>query len=316
MSIFKYTTIVELREEGLTEATLTDARAAKLIARVSEEINGLTDQWFAPVAKRLFVDGNGGSLAMMDIPVLAVDDLEVLSSRSSDPGIARVGAVEPSYVIGLPSELPRFDDRFAMSSPFRPSTLIPDFTIDDRKIRSMTPFPNGVNNVRVDGIFGWLENRQVFETTLAAPLEPNASSCELVDASGIRRGHLITFIVGAGPNARTEFTAWVAYVEGNVVTFVDPATDLDVTLAVETTRVGDYGSVPAGIQQAALRLVNRQKTGIGTASFSEEEFFGRLKSEKTDNYQYTLAAAVEVTGDDLVNTLLNKFVKPPYVGLA
>jgi hypothetical protein len=316
VAVYKYTTIVELREEGITEAAVPDARAAKLIARVSEEVNGLTDQWFTPIAKRYQLDGGGGSLILCEIPVLKVDQLEVLSSRTKDPGIARVGAVEPSYVVGLPSELPTFDDRYSAASPFSPGTLAPDFTIDDRKIRALAPIPPGVNNVQVDGIFGWTENRQVFETVLAEALAPDATYCVVTDASGVRRGHVVSFTTGTGPGSRTEFTAWVLSVEGNKINFVDPAADLDVTLAADTTRVGDYGTVPAAIQQATIRLVNRQKSGVGTPGFSEEEFFGRLKREKTDNYEYQLAAQVEVTGDDLVNTLLNKYVRPPFVGLA
>lgn len=420
-SIFKYVTIADLRDEDIGVDVLSDARAIKLIARASQQINDLTDQWFVPQAKRLFLDGRGGPLLMAHVHALKVDALEILSGRTRDPGIARVGAMEPSYVIGLPSELPRFDDRQAISSPFRPSILAPDYTLDGRKIRALIPFPEGTNNVQIDGIFGWVHDIQDFETTLADQVDAAsvgaaravrhgsgsafgtivggetlsikvdggsaqpiaflagdttalkvserineslsgaaalvngsevdiasdskgtsssieivsgtslakightvgvtqgtngaATSCTLADASKVRPGHVLTFMSGTGPDNRTIYTAWVKSVSGNVVTFVDPAQDLDVNLPIDT-RVADYGCVPDGIRQAALRMVYRQRLGIGTQEFTDAEFHARLKGEKTDNYQYQLEpSTADVTGDDVTDAILSQFVRPPYIDM-
>lgn len=313
--VYKYATIQELRDENITAAQLSDARALKLIERVSREINELTEQWFVPIARRLVENGSGGHLLTLGIPVLRASALELVTDRTVVQGVARVGAVEPDPVYGLPSELPRFDDSQAFGRPFGFLAIAPDFAVDGRRLRSTTgAFPSGSQNIRIDGVFGWVEDAQDFKTALAVPFAPGDAEATLEDASGVRVGHVLAFISGAGASARTLYIAWVKAVAGNVVTLVDAADDLAAELPIGT-EASDFGAVPAGIERATVLLVNRAKDGIGSEEFSEEEFFGRLLSERTDNYEYRLREKPSVTGDDFVNGLLSQFVRPPFVGM-
>jgi hypothetical protein len=137
----------------------------------------------------------------------------------------------------------------------------------------------------------------------------SATTCLLVDASGVREGHVLSFMTGTGDTLRTIYTAWVKSVSGNTVTFVDPADDLDVTIPLGA-RVGDYGRVPATIEEAAILMVNRDKVGVGSPQFVAQDVADRIKGEKTDNYSYSLTSRAELTGSDSVNLLLNNYMKP------
>ena len=55
--IFRYLTIQDLRDNGILVADLSDVDALKLIEKVSQKVNELTDQWFSPVYLIEYIDG-------------------------------------------------------------------------------------------------------------------------------------------------------------------------------------------------------------------------------------------------------------------
>jgi hypothetical protein len=73
-----YTTIDEMREEGLTEKECNDTRLTKLITAASKYIDKVTGCFFEPRALTLYMDPPRGSVLRFNVPIISIDSIAIV----------------------------------------------------------------------------------------------------------------------------------------------------------------------------------------------------------------------------------------------
>lgn len=281
---YLYSSIRRLREEGVTPKQAGDGKLLELIQGSSETINLLTAQFFSPVEAPVRCAGGYSILHHPKlVPILKVNGIYELENGS----------------------------RYLVSSSDY------DFIPGERTIRSL----NGTfsSRVEIDGVFGWLREGSAkdVETTTAEDIESSATGVLLASVDGIEPRDVA--IIGEGNDALKV-----------IVEDVDQSTSrigFDNVGAVTTISSGAsvrvYGAVPLGIERACKLFVIRNLPALGSDEFYETQIQGRIKSEKTDNYSYTLQGSGEsggssgqLTGSPEIDGVLSHFTPPPYVGAA
>lgn len=71
-----YCLLADLREEGLTAASVSDARLQRLIAEASRQIERWTRRWFEPRALSLRLDGTKSRALRFDAPIIVLDGVQ------------------------------------------------------------------------------------------------------------------------------------------------------------------------------------------------------------------------------------------------
>lgn len=311
-----YTSIADLREEGVEQRDYSDKRVRNLIRQMSKVIDILTGQWFFPVRERRKLNGEDSPIIYDPslIPILKVFSVDINYSNSTFHN--RV------------STLP-IPDR--AGDPVFPWTRIigagdseleeVEFEIRDRYIEVLDGvWPEGVNNVLVDAFWGWLENLKDVSTTTVAgtdgEIETGKSQVKIASVEGIlpkdvarisKNGKEISLLITDidATNKLLKFDKVIEYME---------KVESEATVEV-------LGRVPELIERACVRLVILNKDEMTSPEFSQAQILGQIKSERTDNYQYTLFTADEggggmggggskTTGDALTDRLLQEFTAP------
>lgn len=311
-----YTSIADLREEGVEQRDYSDKRVRNLIRQMSKVIDTLTGQWFFPVRERRKLNGEDSPIIYDPslIPILKVFSVDINYSNSTFHN--RV------------STLP-IPDR--AGDPVFPWTRIigagdseleeVEFEIRDRYIEVLDGvWPEGVNNVLVDAFWGWLENLKDVSTTTVAgtdgEIETGKSQVKIASVEGIlpkdvarisKNGKEISLLITDidATNKLLKFDKVIEYME---------KVESEATVEV-------LGRVPELIERACVRLVILNKDKMTSPEFSQAQILGQIKSERTDNYQYTLFTADEggggmggggskTTGDALTDRLLQEFTAP------
>lgn len=311
-----YTSIADLREEGVEQRDYSDKRVRNLIRQMSKVIDILTGQWFFPVRERRKLNGEDSPIIYDPslIPILKVFSVDINYSNSTFHN--RV------------STLP-IPDR--AGDPVFPWTRIigagdseleeVEFEIRDRYIEVLDGvWPEGVNNVLVDAFWGWLENLKDVSTTTVAgtdgEIETGKSQVKIASVEGIlpkdvarisKNGKEISLLITDidATNKLLKFDKVIEYME---------KVESEATVEV-------LGRVPELIERACVRLVILNKDKMTSPEFSQAQILGQIKSERTDNYQYTLFTADEggggmggggskTTGDALTDRLLQEFTAP------
>lgn len=311
-----YTSIADLREEGVEQRDYSDKRVRNLIRQMSKVIDTLTGQWFFPVRERRKLNGEDSPIIYDPslIPILKVFSVDINYSNSTFHN--RV------------STLP-IPDR--AGDPVFPWTRIigagdseleeVEFEIRDRYIEVLDGvWPEGVNNVLVDAFWGWLENLKDVSTTTVAgtdgEIETGKSQVKIASVEGIlpkdvarisKNGKEISLLITDidATNKLLKFDKVIEYME---------KVESEATVEV-------LGRVPELIERACVRLVILNKDEMTSPEFSQAQILGQIKSERTDNYQYTLFTADEggggmggggskTTGDALTDRLLQEFTAP------
>jgi hypothetical protein len=80
----RYCTLQDIRDEGVTEAMLSNERALELIDDASEYIEMVTGRWFDPRGRTLRVRATGTPILSIGPPIIQVDELYVLSGRGAN----------------------------------------------------------------------------------------------------------------------------------------------------------------------------------------------------------------------------------------
>lgn len=151
----EYATIAQLRDEGVSP-DISDDRLLSIIQRNSALIEQWTGRWFYPKALTLKLDGNGADQLLIGPPIIAVTELRIL---------------EPDFVIVGNEELVDLQSVRIYNRHLTQGLIDPDDR-DNPKIQYLSSwsgtrqapnifpsgwFPQGRQNVQIDGLFGYTE---------------------------------------------------------------------------------------------------------------------------------------------------------------
>lgn len=180
-----YTTISAMREEGVTEAQASDNRLITLIARASRLIEMYTRRWFEPRSHTFLMDGHGGHILQLEIPIIRISAVRLLDYD------------DPSGELGDDLDL---DQLRIYNRHISQRLLMPDDR-EDPRIEWITVagrrfgiigghFPQGSQNVLVSGVFGYTEpdgspyGRTPVDIELATQMLVVRNLAKLADVSG------------------------------------------------------------------------------------------------------------------------------------
>lgn len=149
-----YCFVSDLRDEGVP-ATFTDAVLLQKIAFASRFIDRMTGQFFEPRTRTYKLDGRGGRILQLGLPVISVATVKFEtspfqpSSLDIDPSLLRIynrhisqGLVQPDDRQNPKIELYHASDDITNASPYVFTRLI---------------FPHGQQNIEVNGVFGYTD---------------------------------------------------------------------------------------------------------------------------------------------------------------
>jgi hypothetical protein len=285
-TIFRYCSIQDLRDEGLTEDRLPDDRAMMLIQMCSSWINHITRQWFIPMRLRERVDGRNCNVVQLPT---ATPILEIFNLRLTKPGL---------FDLVYPSLAFEVKDRYVQLLDYK------------------SHLPAQPKFVTMDGTFGWLEETFNFaKTTTTVALSPGLQTFAVADSSKFRAGDTLLLGSDIPPDS-----------EAIQVVSVDPSTDSITTDLISVdlpsgTPVVKYGRVPNLIKWATMLLVKDKMVPMGIRGTDMDTegprwWADRLNSESVEGYSYNLAAIPKAygygggqytTGNPEVDDILQQF---------
>jgi hypothetical protein len=145
-----YTTIEELRAEGVTTSMASDDRLVRLIARASRLVEHWTGRVFAPVSKTIKVDGTGRRGLLLDEAIISISEVHVLDAFG-------FGDSETFTDVEL-------TDLRVYNRHLSEGLLDPDDR-DSPKIEFVWPnrwnfggsWPTGRQNIQITGVFGYTD---------------------------------------------------------------------------------------------------------------------------------------------------------------
>jgi hypothetical protein len=321
MPNFEYCTIQDLRDEGITTDECTDERALRLIRIASAKINAFTGQYFIPVTGDQYVDGQNSRMVWLPnfIPIQKLTAIAILSNKT-----ARVG---PHY---LPDR--RLYDIALTDVELARSNRVVEIIADVNECLQDYPFrwyyneleeiwfPEGRRNVKLTGVFGWLEDEKDVESTVVGDWPEKSKKIVIDDASGWGEGDLIVFEDGS-----YQIVTGVKKSTNELFFQNDP---YKLRTAVnDGDQVYNYGRTPLLIRRCAIKLTHLMTPKLGDSSGQDDVISQAIVSERTDNYSYRLdpsllreriEAGVGSTGDSEVDALLTQMIDeiPVYIGFA
>ncbi|KKW13134.1 MAG: hypothetical protein UY48_C0004G0009 [Candidatus Gottesmanbacteria bacterium GW2011_GWB1_49_7] len=177
-------------------------------------------------------------------------------------------------------------------------------------------FGQGFLNLKVSGVFGWVENsRGLVTTTTTVDVKTNDTTITVADASTFFARDVIDL---AGPTGSTPLRAIIESVNYTTNKFTVDVVSDPITVPLGST-VSTWGQVPSEIERVlAVWSYNILLAQLGLSSPIP---VGRLKKESTDSYFYELygpsenAYTGDVTGDPLMDSILDSFTAPANAGI-
>jgi len=307
----RYTSLQNVRDEGVTVAQASDSRILSAIERASNFIDTITGQAFYPFEGDLYCDGRESALVAAEsmLPIIRLDEVEILSARTrSEQPIFEpfVNGVVEAYDYCTPSGI--IDDDLYSISLSRYVELLGG------------KFPRGARNVRLHGVFGWLQAGKAFTTTTETDIDPGDVAVTLVSVVGLE---VRDFLSVAG---KVVLVTGIDYTTGEVD--FEPCTIIDATIALGA-EAKSYGACPLDIERVATYMAIQwsRKMAPAQAGLPSDQIGTPptlFKSESTDNYSYSRFAPDElspdgttgkVTGSVEMDMILAQYSRPPKVGV-
>lgn len=286
--VFRYTTEKELRDVGGLATEVdggpSSVRVLEAIKKASETINRITGNIFVPVLEDIKIDGTG-------------------TRHLFHPKCYKIIKLINVWFYGYYSSL------FGSSKDCRVVVCANEYEIDRTSVTNLChKWCRGSLNYSLEGIFGWIDKKNILEFTLQNAITCDDTEVNLTSVSGLKIGDILTvcnqsfFICGIDT--------------GNNTITTDPF-PIDV---VVTEKVYRYGCVLSDIQYAALLLALDDPRLSGSFSSQEQadsDFCSRLVSETTDNYNYKLSTSARSerlssynrggTGNIEVDSILSRY---------
>lgn len=153
-----YCQVEDLRDEGITVAMLSDARATAKILKWSRMIERWTGRWFEPRTRTIYVDGENSEAQSLGHEIIRIDSMAFIDGRGTEYEEDAI-TVQGTRIYNrhLTQGLEKPDDRDA------PYVEMPkgqwwnyDLGIMQSS-RGTVYFPDGRLNLKFVGIFGYTE---------------------------------------------------------------------------------------------------------------------------------------------------------------
>jgi len=320
---YRYATIPQIKsrlsDDVITDGNITDSEILARIQAASAMINEWTRQVFQPTPETIRESASGDKLFMHPsrLPFLQVKSLYIDPDRTTGEfkGMERI---IPDPAVNTCSNLAIMN-----SLTFRYQTDYLDINGDGQKVawepgkRFMKlialcgGITKGVFNVQVEGWWGWLESLKLVTVSLGTEIPANDDTVVTVHLNSavdpntgdfIQVGDTIAIATKMPTGALIPSSVELAVVQAiadNVVSgvdiTVDPLNPYPVALPVNTP-VYCFGRTPNSLaevcQYLAAELVKQLSADRTGDVFASQIADGAtLKSEKTDNYSYTLGEA-------------------------
>jgi hypothetical protein len=309
----RYTTVNRLRAESFIKADFPDARAEEIIEEASQILTDILGSWFVPFRNKKGLDGGGSSIVFYPnrIPFLEVLSLSEVASARAD---------------GRGSD----DNEFLVETGGEILYSASDYVVRGRYIETKyDKFFDGRSNVIIDAYTGWLEefdtenrnysiNKTIHNNTIIIPHLSREATLDSV--LGFNKRNIIMF---ERNDSSRELLATAIITDIDFTTkkikFDRLYTKNEVSIPVDAIVI-TFGCVPKLIERATLLLFKKLFNKINTEDYEDSAFNSKLKSEKTDRYQYTLFGSGEgggigITGDPLIDSQLDKFSHPINIDL-
>ena len=177
-------------------------------------------------------------------------------------------------------------------------------------------WPEGVNNIVTDAIWGWVENpKEIITATVAGAtgeVDRNSKQVVIDDIAGI-----FPYDVARISKDGVEVYLLIRDIDasGKILKFDKIFEYIEKVEAEATVEI--YGRVPELITRACVRLVVLNRDKMTTPEYAQSQIQGQIKRERTDNYQYELFTADEggggtgggskTTGDAMTDRILQEF---------
>jgi hypothetical protein len=145
-STIGYCYVSDLRAEGVP-STYPDDRLVRAIDLASREIDRLTGRFFEPRALEFYLDGSGGAQMFLEQPIIAVEEIGI-DDVTAD--LLDFAVYNRHLTQNLLDPDDRANPRIVITQP-RPETVY------WRNVYGRRVFPQGEQNVRVKGVFGFTE---------------------------------------------------------------------------------------------------------------------------------------------------------------
>lgn len=273
-----------------------------MIRAVSADIDVYTKQWFNGELGIWYFDGRGSFLTYFPnmIKIINVTSVEVVSGRTN-----RLWEPYPTPV----SEDPELVTLVPSSPLAADSYVVRDRTIE----RVRTYFPSGVKNIKVTGALGWVDQPKALSTISETVVDGNSVMVQVTNIAGFQVRDVID-IVGANDSARAVVTA---VNRGARQLAFDQLGVVDATIPVGAV-VRSFGCVPRPIERLANFFFGRVRRESVEAAAGEAPIDpGRIKRERTDDYEYELFSTSEggtsstlLTGHISYDQILMEFRAP------
>ncbi len=318
---FAYTTVSNIRNipgASITVENASDLTVSKYIENASKYINLVTEQWFEPIHLISAFTGRGTPYLNLHgvAPIINLKSAEIIFERSMS-----------TYVSDMP---------FSISGSVREDYL--SIGQYGRCIQSKCPWPEGHSNVMVNGWFGMVEQPKFIETAVLSGVVTSGTVSVVLDElvqdpvltfgdhqfengspllgfdNAIKARDVVIFLHSSGRELARRIVNSLNYTTGEI-TF-DPLLSNPIYSIDSGCKVVVYGCVPSLIEEACNQLVR------DSYDPSLLELRG-LKSEKTDNYQYTKFTAQEggtfsleeISSSSRVNNIIYQFMAPGFVSM-
>jgi hypothetical protein len=136
-----YATLQDVRDFGITEDMLSDAKVLIMLEMYSEAIDSITGQWFEPRTLTIKVDGAGVDTLFLDVPIISISSLKINGDTIATPA--------SDYTVYNSRSMP--DDR-----------KVPKIVLGAEgghlAPRALRPiFVTGRRNQEVSGVFGYVD---------------------------------------------------------------------------------------------------------------------------------------------------------------
>jgi hypothetical protein len=257
----------------------------ELVRKSSELVNMLTQQIFNPMSAVKYLNGKGDDMVaeVQAFPIIKINSLQNKAGQEYTD-------LDLDYI---------------------------ELTAGDRIIvNTQGDFNEGVRNVVLDAIFGWLEDRREIVTTTEGAINSSTEEVAVEDASELQSGDVFVigkhtfFIYGFGANNVIKFDKNPEIVE-----------EIDAGATIEV-----FGRVPKPIQELTNYLLEQavlgRKTGTTSTATQTDQ---QIKREETVDYKIeffenkTESSTVEVSetslSDPVMDSIVRKYSKPPFVGV-
>jgi len=308
--MFRYTTITRLRQEGFTETELPAPDALLLIAEASGYLSDALGQWFTPVRSQKILDGMGSALLYLPnrVPILEVLSLAQISTASASRPFLVPDKVDILLASG-PNDMAVFDSS--------------DYQVYGRYLELLySEFFGGRGNVLFDCYSGWMDTfsarsgttRRILTDTTTL-ISNGGIDAILTSISGFQARDVVLFEKNDSGREVLGQVIVNSIDVGNKKLVFDAIETKDAQQLPVGTRVLTFGAIPRLIERATLLLVKRLNIRINTDDYDDAVMAGKIKSEKTDRYSYTLfgdadGGGVGLTGDYFVDRQLSYYAEP------